>query len=251
MKRKVRKHSVLAWSALLLLSLLVCSQAGAQVTTASIGGTVGDVSGPLPGASVTAKNVQSAFVYQTTAGEDGIYAAAAASLPAPTRSQVSSEAYKPQTRTVTVLLGQDRRGRLRALAGPTVLIADADGGRRGDRSCCVETRTLRESPPTSPRSRSRTCRRTAATSSASPPSRPASASPTTRTTAGQKFRSGGADARQVNVFIDGLSYKNDILRAAPSCRTPAAATRSRRTRCRSSGSSPRTTRPSTRRPRRR
>jgi hypothetical protein len=29
--------------------------------------------------------------------------------------------------------------------------------------------------------------------------------------AGQKFRSGASDARQVNVFIDGLSYKNDVL----------------------------------------
>ncbi len=29
--------------------------------------------------------------------------------------------------------------------------------------------------------------------------------------AGQKFRSGGEDSRQVNVFIDGLSYKNDLL----------------------------------------
>ena len=29
--------------------------------------------------------------------------------------------------------------------------------------------------------------------------------------AGQKFRSGGLDSRQINVFVDGLSYKNDLL----------------------------------------
>ena len=39
---------------------------------------------------------------------------------------------------------------------------------------------------------------------------PGVASPTTRTTR-QKFRSGGVDSRQVNVFVDGLSYKNDVL----------------------------------------
>ncbi len=28
---------------------------------------------------------------------------------------------------------------------------------------------------------------------------------------GKKFRSGGADARQINVFVDGMSFKNDLL----------------------------------------
>ena len=110
MKRKGRKHGAAIWSALLLLMLLFGSQAGAQVTTASIGGTVADKTGPLPGATVSAKNTQSAFVYKATAGDDGSFQLNG--LPPGTYEiTVSSEAYKPQTQTVTVLLAQQNKVR--------------------------------------------------------------------------------------------------------------------------------------------
>ncbi len=65
----------------------------------------------------------------------------------------------------------------------------------------------------------------------------------------QEISYGAQGATNTNVFIDGTSFKNDVPWAAPSGRTRAAGTRSRRTPSRSSASSRRTSRPSTRRPR--
>jgi hypothetical protein len=105
MQRNEKRRWFIVLPAVMLLTLLVCSQAGAQGTTASIGGTVGDKRGPLPGATVTAKNVQTAFVYKDTAGEDGSFMLSG--LPPGTYEiTVSSEAYQAKTETVTVLLGQ-------------------------------------------------------------------------------------------------------------------------------------------------
>jgi len=105
MQRNVKKHWLVVLPALLLLTLLVCNQAGAQGTTASIGGTVSDKRGPLPGATIAAKNTQTAFVYKVTAGDDGTFLLGG--LPPGTYEiTVYSEAYKAKTETVTVLLGQ-------------------------------------------------------------------------------------------------------------------------------------------------
>jgi hypothetical protein len=43
----------------------------AQGTAASIQGVIVDESGPLPGATIVAKDTQSGFVFETVAGSDG------------------------------------------------------------------------------------------------------------------------------------------------------------------------------------
>ena len=207
MQRIVRKHGILAWSALLLLMLLFCSQAGATVTTASIGGTVGDVSGPLPGATVTAKNTQSAFVYKTTAGNDGSFLLGG--LPPGTYEiTVSSEAYKAQTQTVTVLLGQSNKVNFQ-LKPDMVVFADATVVGEttkvlvDTRSSAVTTNITQQQIQSLPQNN-----RNFLSFAALAPG----VSYTYDTDAqGQGFRSGGANPKQVNVFIDGLSYKNDII----------------------------------------
>jgi len=206
MQRRARKHGTLAWS-VLLLGLLVCTQAGAQVT-ASIGGTVGEVGGPLPGASVSAKNVQSAFVYQTTAGKDGSYLLGG--LPPGTYEiTVSSEAYKPQTQTMTVLLGQTNRVNFK-LKLDMVVVADATVVGEttkvlvDTRSSAIATNITPQQMDSLPLNN----RNFLAFAGLAPGVRF-----TDNTDAvGQGFGSGGAKGQQVNVFIDGLSYKNDIIK---------------------------------------
>jgi hypothetical protein len=57
-----------------LLVLLIASGAGAQVTTATIVGTITDSGGgALPGASVTARNVDTGFTRTVPTNEDGAY----------------------------------------------------------------------------------------------------------------------------------------------------------------------------------
>lgn len=207
MKGKGRKHSAVVWSALLLLSLLICSQAGAQVT-ASIGGTVSDVSGPLPGATVSAKNTQSAFVYKTTADNDGSFLLGG--LPPGTYEiTVSSEAYKPQTQTVTVLLGQANKLNFQ-LKLDMVVVADATVVGEttkvliDTRSSAITTNITPQQMDNLPLNN----RNFLAFAALAPGVRF-----TDNTDAvGQEFGSGGANPKQVNVFIDGLSYKNDIIK---------------------------------------
>jgi hypothetical protein len=207
MKRKGRKHSAFAWSALLLLSLLICSQAGAQVTTASIGGTVADQTGPLPGATVSAKNTQTAFVYKTTAGNDGSFNLNG--LPPGTYEiTVSSEAYRPQTQTVTVLLGQTNKVNFQlsvdmvVFANATV-VGEANKVLVDTRSSAVTTNITTQQMDNLPQNN----RNFLSFAQLAP-----GIQTTTDTDAsGQYFTGGGANPKQVNVFIDGLSQKNDLI----------------------------------------
>ncbi|HVQ39130.1 MAG TPA: carboxypeptidase-like regulatory domain-containing protein, partial [Pyrinomonadaceae bacterium] len=60
--------------ALLVLLLAIPLTAGAQVTTATIVGTTSDPSGSIiPGAQITARNVDTGLTRTVTSGEDGSY----------------------------------------------------------------------------------------------------------------------------------------------------------------------------------
>ncbi len=66
-----------AWlTAVGLLSLVIAGTARAQVSTATIQGTVSDSTGVLPGATVTARDVQSGFTDEATTAGDGTFALA-------------------------------------------------------------------------------------------------------------------------------------------------------------------------------
>jgi hypothetical protein len=208
MKRKGRKHSAIAWSALLLLSLLICSQASAQGTTASIGGTVRDVSGPLPGATVTAKNIQTAFVHKTTAGNDGSFLLGGLA-PGTYEITVQSEAYKPQTQTVTVLLGQNNKVNFQ-LKLDMVVVADATVVGETTK-LLIDTRTSTIATNITPQqmeSLPMNNRNFLAFASLAP-----GITFTQDTNAeGQYFGSAAAKPEAVNVYIDGTSYKNNLIK---------------------------------------
>jgi outer membrane receptor protein involved in Fe transport len=207
MQRKTSKGIALVWSAFLVLTLLLCSQAGAQVTTASIGGTVADKTGPLPGATVSAKNVQTAFVFKTTAGENGSFNLNG--LPPGTYEiTVASEAYKPQTQTVTVLLGQQNKVRFelspeKMFMAETTVVGETTKLLVDTRSSAVTTNITPQQIESLPQNNRNFLNF-------------AQLAPGIQTTAdtdaaGQYFTGGGANPKQVNVFIDGLSQKNDII----------------------------------------
>ena len=77
----------------------------AQTTSATIQGTVSDETGVLPGATVTARETQGGFQFEAVTGADGGFALAGL-RPGTYEITVAVGQYKPQTRTVQVLVGQ-------------------------------------------------------------------------------------------------------------------------------------------------
>jgi len=99
-------HRILKTLALMLL-LALGSSALAQSTTATITGTVHDESGNVfPGATVTATNTASGFTNSATVGADGRFTLAGLA-PANYRIDVTAPSYKGAAREVRVLVGQN------------------------------------------------------------------------------------------------------------------------------------------------
>lgn len=197
----------LALTLCLLAGWLATIPAEGQATNASMRGVVRDESGPIPGASVVAVDADSGFRHQTTAGEDGSYTLSGLK-PGTYEIQVSSEAYSEQSRTVQLLLGQDVV--VDFLLSPSAVFAEGVTvvGDTADlvletRSSQVATNVTTQQIENLPQN-SRNFLNFAALA-------PGVRFTDNQDEAGQKFRSGGEDSRQVNVFVDGLSYKNDLL----------------------------------------
>ena len=98
----------------LLLVVALASQARAQASTATISGTVRDKTGVLPGATITAKDVQSGFTSDVVSGADGS-SAIAGLRPGAYEITVALPQYKPQSRLLRVLLGQSASAELHDL----------------------------------------------------------------------------------------------------------------------------------------
>ncbi len=97
------------------------------------------------------------------------------------------------------------------LTPSAVFVENVDRRRRRRPSVLLETRSARDLDQHHATSRSRACRRTTATSSPSRASRPASVHRRHRRRPARSSAAAAPNPRQVNVFIDGLSYKNDII----------------------------------------
>ena len=91
--------------ALLLAFLETAGAAGAQISTATIQGLVTDQAGVLPGTVVTARETQSGFTTEAVTDSEGRYTLAGL-RPGTYEIQAAMEQYKPQARTVQVLVGQ-------------------------------------------------------------------------------------------------------------------------------------------------
>ncbi|MFP5284443.1 MAG: carboxypeptidase-like regulatory domain-containing protein, partial [Thermoanaerobaculia bacterium] len=193
-------------TAALLFSLLALAvpAAWAQTTASSIRGVVRDASGPLAGATVEAVGTQSGFRYTAQTGPNGTFSLAGLA-PGVYTLTVSSGAYTPQTSTVQVLVGQDVEMDL--VLSPEEVFTEEVTVIGDSVRLLLETRTSEIGTNVTPQqieSLPQNNRNFLGL---------AALAPGVRFTDNQdetaKFRSGAADSRQVNVFIDGLSYKND------------------------------------------
>ncbi len=193
---------------LLLLALaLTVPAARAQTTASSLRGVVKDESGPVADATIEAAGKESGFKYTATSGKDGSF-----SLPGLTPGvyslTVSSPLYEPQSRDVQVLVGQDIS--VDFVLSPGEVFTENVTVVGQAVQLLVDTRSSEISTNVTPQqieSLPQNNRNFLGLAALAPGVRVTDDTDA----AGQKFRSGGSDARQVNVFIDGLSYKNDVL----------------------------------------
>jgi hypothetical protein len=192
------------FAALLLLAVSAAAQ-----TTATITGTVHDESGNLfPGATITATNIANGFTHDATAGPDGSFTLAGLS-PATYRIDVTAPSYKGSSRQVQVLVGQSLELDFRltpdlVLMENITVLGEGTQVLMDTRTTEVSTNITQQQIESLPMNN----RNFLAFAGLAP------GVSFTRDTegAGQTFSSGGQDAKQVNVFIDGVSFKNDIIK---------------------------------------
>jgi hypothetical protein len=187
---------------MIALSLFLIHQAFAQISTSAIRGTVSDEKGPLPGAQVAAVDTQTGFNYSSYTDESGRFSLAGLK-PGTYEITVSLEGYVPQTHTVSVLVGQSvsldfevAQDRLTVenvtVVGDTILeTTNTD----------VSTNITSKQIETLPQSNRNFLNF-------------ATLAPGVRVNNDEfrkEIQSGAMPASNTNVFIDGVSYKNDVL----------------------------------------
>jgi len=209
-KRKVR----MTWRTA-LAAVLASISAGAlfaQSNTGSIRGTVTTASGPAAGITVTATNIASGVSYTAPTLDDGSFRMENLVTGEYTVA-ASGGAYAPSAGRVRVLVGQtatlDIALSSRTEATSAAVTVSATAVHDYDlKTTEVRTNVTPEQIQYLPQN-SRNFLNFA------------SLAPGVQVTAdfqedprygGAMFRSGGQSANQINVFIDGLSYKNDILK---------------------------------------
>ena len=193
--------------ALLVLTLLGAGAVLGQGTGASIRGVVSDVNGPIPIAVVVAVDTASGFRYSAKAGPDGSYVLAGL-RPATYVVTASSEAYKDEKSTIQVLIGQEAVVNFKLSPSETVaegvtVVAGTSAEPIDVRSNEIATNIT----PTQMQSLPQNNRNFLAFAALAP----GVSFTVDQDAQGQTFRSGASNPKQVNVFIDGLSYKNDII----------------------------------------
>ncbi len=198
-----------AVAALVALAVgLAAAPAIGQVTTSGIRGLVVDATGPLPGAQVLAVNVASGFQYGAVADGDGSFKLSGL-VPGTYEVKVSSQTYTEQSVRVQVLLGQDAEvsftlSPTEVFVGDVTVVGETTKLLIDTRSPVVSTNVTTQQIEALPQN-NRNFLSFAALA-------PGVAFTDDTNAAGQEFRSGGANPKQVNVFIDGMSYKNDIIK---------------------------------------
>jgi len=187
--------------------LLLAGAAAAQNTTSSIRGLVKDASGPVAGATVDAVGTDTGFTHSAKTDDAGRFALAGLT-PGVYAVAVSSPSGATASQEIQLLLGQDVEVEFSVAANSpfaedVTVFGDAVKLLVETKSSEISTNVTPEQIKTLPQGNRNFLSF-------------AALAPGVRFTdngddAGQKFRSGGADARQVNVFVDGLSYKNNLL----------------------------------------
>ena len=210
MKPNVRRGVSAGVPVAAALVLFLLAVAGvAQTTTGTLRGAVKDETGSaLPGASVEAVNDDTGFRTAATTEATGFFNIQV--LPGPYTVTATLPSFSTETKKVRVLVGQlvridfDLKLAARVSEQVTVSASAAVDLRRPEIATNVTPEQIRYLPQNS---------RNFLNFAKLAPGVDVTADFGEDTRySGAMFRSGGQDARQVNVFIDGVSYKNDILK---------------------------------------
>ncbi|AKJ29884.1 TonB-dependent receptor [Caldimonas brevitalea] len=184
--------------------LFIALPAAAQVSSAIVRGTVAQASGPVAGATITARNTATGQTLRTTSRSDGGYVLTG--LPPGTyRIEVQAAGLPASTREVTLRVGQTLALDL-APGTPTVALQTVTvTGTRG-----VESKSSEVGAYVSPRQMERlpqVTRNFLAFADLAP-----GVSFATEADGSTRLQGGAQNINGVNVFIDGVSQKNYVTR---------------------------------------
>jgi outer membrane receptor protein involved in Fe transport len=186
-----------------LLAGALAASAFAQSSTANIRGRVTNDQGTaLPGATVTAVGTASGFVKTSTAGPDGAFQLGGLT-PGEYIITVEVQGFQERTQTVRVLVGQNLN--VTFAMAPTAVISEsitvvgeqAIDMRTPEAATNVTTQQIENLPQDT---------RNFLNFAALAPGMRISSDPQRKTVSGD-----AQPAEQTNVFIDGVSFKNDVL----------------------------------------
>ncbi|MDQ5873405.1 MAG: carboxypeptidase-like regulatory domain-containing protein, partial [Acidobacteriota bacterium] len=206
MRQTLRRRASAAARALLTLTLLlVPGDSAAQTTTASIRGTVTDENGaPVANATLVARNTETGFTQFKTTSAGGGYNLVVA--PGSYEIRIEGSGFEPVTQTVRALVGQTldldiQIGRTTRVTEAVTVTAAAPLAET--KTSEVATNVTEEQIENLPQSNRNFLNF-------------AALAPGVRTNRNefdqrQEFTSGALPAENVNVFIDGSSFKNDVL----------------------------------------
>jgi hypothetical protein len=196
------RRSAVWLAAMLAMAAVPASVADAQISTATVHGRVADATGVLPGVTVTARETQSGFTHDAVTGADGVYTLAGL-RPGTYEIRVAMDQYKPQARTVQVLVGQtvtvDFTISPDLTYSETVQVVSERlvDTRTTEVSTNVTEEQIRHLPQNS---------RNFLNFAALAPGLRVSDNELRK-----EFSAGALPSQNVNVFIDGVSYKNDVI----------------------------------------
>src|SRR5438128_2004739 len=187
----------------LLLTLLVPIAAFGQASTATIRGKImNDRGSTIANAEINAVSTSSGFVKTVHSNSDGSYTLAGLT-PGEYQIVVAASGYEPRNETITVLVGQNLEMNLRLT--PTAVLSEsitvvgnqAVETKTSEVATNVTTQQIENLPQDS---------RNFLNFAALAPGIRLSADPTRKVFAGD-----AQDPEQTNIFIDGVSTKNDVL----------------------------------------
>ncbi len=193
----------------LLLSLVVASSAFAQSsTTATLRGKITNAEGrAVPNAEINAVDTSTGFVHTVNSRADGTYTLAGLA-PGTYNIVVAAPGYEPKSQDVTVLVGQQLEMNLNVSATAvlresiTVVGSQAIETKTSEAATNVTTHQIENLPQDD---------RNFLNFAALAPGVRLSKDPQRKTFAGD-----AQDAEQTNIFIDGVSTKNDVLQGGTS-----------------------------------
>lgn len=198
-----RFHGLFRVFTFLTLVVILTAAAMAQTTTASIRGRVTDEGGaPVGGAEINAVSTTTGFVHTTTSRDDGSFLLAGLT-PGNYTIVVSSPAFEPRSQDMTVLVGQTLNLTFRMT--PAVVLTE-EITVIGNVPVEMETHEITTNVTRQQIEQLPQNNRNFMNFAALAPGVTISDDEFRKT-----FQAGAQTANAVNVFVDGVSFKNDVL----------------------------------------